>query len=168
MPVNPFMRRAARVLWDCMAWVVATLIVVGARYDFFLNDVLWSRVVRFILAACVLQVIVGNVLMLYPGRYRIATLAETLGLALTAAVGGALLVVGLSGFWQAVAFPRATAVSTPPVAILLMAAGRWAYRAWRDRISPNAAAENVLISGAGGTLLDARKFAGATLLTIGP
>ena len=149
MPVTPLMRCFLRALWDCLSWVVATLIVVGARYDFVLNDVLWSSVVSFIAFACVLQVLVGTVLMLYRGRYRIATFEESLGLALAVAIVGMLLIMGFVGFWTPGTFPRATAVLTPPVALLLMAAGRWAYRAWRDRISPNAAAEKVLIYGAG-------------------
>jgi FlaA1/EpsC-like NDP-sugar epimerase len=129
--------------------VAATLIVVGARYDYDLNAVLWSSVAAYVLGACLLQVVAGTVLMLYRGRYRLATFEESFGLAVTAASVGILLAVAFIGFREAGTFPRAIAVLTPPVALLVMAAGRWCYRAWRERVAPDADAERVLIYGAG-------------------
>ena len=143
------LRQALRAVWDCAGWVVATLVVVGARYDYNLNLILWSSVAAYVLCSCVLQVIAGNVLMLYRGRYRIATFEESLGLATTVALVGAALAVGFIGFWESGTFPRAIAILTPPVALLVMAAGRWCYRAWRERVAPDADAERVLIYGAG-------------------
>jgi len=149
VPSSPLVRRVTRALWDCASWVAATLIVVGARYDFVLTDVLWTSVVQYIVAACLLQVIAGTALMLYRGRYRIATFEESFGLALTVATVALMLGIGFVGFGSAGTFPRATAVLTPPVALLLMASGRWCYRAWRERVAPNMDAERVLIYGAG-------------------
>ena len=45
----------ARVLWDWMGWLLATFAVVGSRYDFQLNDILWTNLIRYALAACLLQ-----------------------------------------------------------------------------------------------------------------
>jgi dTDP-glucose 4,6-dehydratase len=136
-------------LWDCASWVCATLVVVGCRYDFALNEILWSGVVEYMLAACLLQLIVGTLLMLYRGRYRTATFEESLGLALTMGVVGVLLGMMFVVFADPRTFPRATAVLTPPIALLMMAAGRWAHRALRDRGGRPANAERVLIYGAG-------------------
>lgn len=146
---TPLLRRLARLLWDWLSWLLATMAVVGSRYDFELNRVLWSGVVLYAVLACVLQGMVGAALMLYRGRYRIATFEETFGLALAVGVVGGLLAASFIGLSAPGSFPRATAVLTPPVALLSMAAGRFAYRAWRDRLAPCADAERVLIYGAG-------------------
>ena len=146
---SPFARRIMRVLWDWLSWALATVSVVGSRYDFQLNDVLWTSVARYGIAACVLQALLGAVGMIYRGRYRIATFEESLGLATTTGLVGGVLAVGFIGFSEGGTFPRAIAVLAPPVALLLMAGGRVVFRAWRDRIAPNLDAEKVLIYGAG-------------------
>ena len=143
------LRRAARAAWDCASWVWATLVVVGCRYDFALNGIYWSGVVQYILVACMLQVVIGTIFMLYRGRYRTASFEESLGLGLTIFFVAGLLAVVFVGVVDAAAFPRATAVLVPPVALLIMAAGRWAHRAWRERSGNPSDAEKVLIYGAG-------------------
>jgi FlaA1/EpsC-like NDP-sugar epimerase len=146
---SPFARRLTRVLWDWSSWAFATAFVVGSRYDFELNDVLWANVALYTFSACVLQAALGAVGMLYRGRYRIATFEESVGLATTAGLVGAVLALAFIGFTGGRTFPRAIAVLAPPVALLLMAGGRVAFRAWRDRVAPNLDAEKVLIYGAG-------------------
>jgi FlaA1/EpsC-like NDP-sugar epimerase len=146
---SPFARRLTRVLWDWLSWALATVFVVGSRYDFELKGVLWAGVAIYTFTACVLQALLGTVGMLYRGRYRIATLEESVGLATTTGLVGALLAVAFLGFTGGNTLPRAIAVLTPPVALLVMAGGRVAFRAWRDRSAPNLDAEKVLIYGAG-------------------
>lgn len=149
MRLHPLLRRVTRAVWDCGSWVLAGLIVVGSRYDFALNGIYWSAVGQYLVLACVLQVVIGTVFMLYRGRYRTASFEESFGLGLTAfLVGGALAAVFV-GIASDGTFPRAIAVLTPPIALLLMAAGRWGFRAWRDRVGQAADAERVLIYGAG-------------------
>jgi dTDP-glucose 4,6-dehydratase len=143
------LRRAARAPWGCASWVWATLVVVGCRYDFDLNGIHWSGVVQYILVACMLQVVICTIFMLYRGRYRAASFEESLGLGVTIFFVAGLLAVIFVGFVDAAAVPRATAVLVPPVALLIMAAGRWAHRAWRERSGSPRGAENVLIYGAG-------------------
>lgn len=146
---HSILRQMLRAVWDCLSWIAATLIVVGARYDFDLNLVLWSSVAGYALCTCVLQLVAGTAMMLYRGRYRIATFEESFGLAATAALVGAVTAVGFIGFREVGTFPRAIAILTPPVALLVMASGRWCYRAWLERVAPDADAERVLIYGAG-------------------
>jgi dTDP-glucose 4,6-dehydratase len=146
---TPVVRRLARALWDLSSWLLATLAVVGSRYDFQLNEVLWGSVARYALLACLAQAVLGTAGKLYRGRYRIATFEECVGLATTAGLVGLVLAVGFLGSYVPGTFPRAVAVLTPPVALLSMAAGRLALRAWRERVSPNLDAEKVLIYGAG-------------------
>jgi FlaA1/EpsC-like NDP-sugar epimerase len=149
VPTSAALRRAARAAWDCTSWIGATLIVVGARYDFFLNDILWSGVLQYLVAACLLQLIFGMIFMLYRGRYRTASFEESLGLALTMGIVGVLLAATFIGIADNSSFPRATAILTPPIALLIMTAGRWGYRTLRDRVGSPGNAEKVLIYGAG-------------------
>ena len=146
---QPQMRQAARVLWDWMGWLLATFAVVGSRYDFQLNGILWANLIRYAIAACLLQCIVGVLLKLYLGGFRNATFEEALCLALVTGIVGSVLAMLFVGLSRPGTFPRAVGVLTPPVALLVMAAGRWAYRAVRERVAPNADAERVLIYGAG-------------------
>lgn len=143
------LRQVLRAVWDCISWVAATLIVLGARYDYDLSLVLWSSVAAYVVCACLLQVVAGTAFMLYRGRYRIATFEESFGLAVTVAVVGSVLAASFILVPQVGTFPRAIAVLTPPVALLVMASGRWSYRAWRERVAPDVDAERVLIYGAG-------------------
>ena len=142
-------RRLARALWDLLSWLLATMAVVGSRYDFELDEVLWNSVALYALLACLGQAVFGTVGMLYRGGYRIATFEECVRLATTAVLVGAVLGTGFLGLSPTGTFPRAVALLTPPVALLSMAAGRLLFRAWRERVAPNADAERVLIYGAG-------------------
>jgi FlaA1/EpsC-like NDP-sugar epimerase len=146
---SPFARRLTRVLWDWLSWALATMFVVGSRYDFELKRVLWANIALYTFTACALQAILGAVGMLYRGRYRIATFEESVGLAMTTGLVGTGLALGFIGLGDGTTFPRAIAILTPPVALLVMAGGRVAFRAWRDRVAPNLDAEKVLIYGAG-------------------
>ncbi len=144
-------RQAVRVLWDCASWVLATCVVVGSRYDFTLADSQDLAVVAYAVAACVIQVIVGTLLMLYRGRYKTASFEESFGLAMSTVVVSLVLAVIFIGLVGTSAFPRAVAALAPPVALLLMAAGRWGYRAIVTRAGARAGAdrERALIYGAG-------------------
>lgn len=143
-------RRAARVVWDCSSWLIATLFVVAARYDFYLNPAQYRALAAYVVVACLLQVIVGTTLMLYRGRYRTASFDEISGLGLTVAIVAAALAVLVVVILGTQAFPRATAVIVPPIALMSMAGARAVYRMWRSRGSRiGLHAERVLVYGAG-------------------
>ena len=133
---TPAARRLARVLWDLTSWLLATVAVVGSRYDFQLNQVLWGSVILYAVIACLVQATIGTIGMLYRGRYRIATFEECVGLAMTTALAGTTLALGFLSLSPPGTFPRAVAILTPPVALLSMAAGRLAFRALRERAVP--------------------------------
>ena len=143
-------RRLARVLWDCSSWIGATLLVVITRYDFALMPIQYRSLAIYVITACVLQIVVGTAMKLYLGRYRTASFDEIFGLGLTVAVVSVPLSVVALGILGSDAFPRATAVLVPPIALMTMAGARWAYRAWQGRMSrAGQHAERVLIYGAG-------------------
>lgn len=150
MPVSWWHRRLARVLWDGTSWVLATVLVVVARYDFHLAPIQSRSLAVYALLAVVLQAVVGATLMLYRGRYRTASFEEALGLGRTVAVVSLLLLVVAWGVLGTSTFPRASAVLIPPTALVLMGGARWSYRAWKDRrCSSGDSVERVLVYGAG-------------------
>ncbi len=143
-------RRAARVLWDCSSWFIATLFVVAARYGFHLSLPQYRALAIYVIVACLLQVLVGTTLMLYRGRYRTASFDEISGLGLTVAIVSALLAVVAFAMLGTQAFPRATAVIVPPIALMAMAGARSVYRVWQARQGrAGVHSERVLIYGAG-------------------
>ena len=145
-----FQRRLVRVVWDCASWVLATLLVVLTRYEFVLAGRFWSSIALYALTACVAQVVFGTIFMLYRGRYRTASFDEAIGLGVTSLAVAAVLGLMFIGLVGSDAFPRATAVLTPPIALMLMGGGRWAYRArTARRVMRPEGAEKVLIYGAG-------------------
>lgn len=148
---RPILRQFVRVLWDWVSWLLAVAAVVGSRYDFHLMTVQGVAVLQYALLACVLQVIIGALLMLYRGRYKTASFDESLGLSLSTVIVSVMLGIIFLGVVGTDVFPRAVAVLTPPVALLLMAAGRWGYRAYPTRagLRGDTQAERVLIYGAG-------------------
>jgi len=142
--------RVVRIGWDCLSWILGTILVVAARYDFVLASIQLSAIVAYVLAACLLQMLFGTLFMLYRGRYRIASFDESLGLALSALTAAAVLAIVFLGLVGTQSFPRATAVLTPPLALMMMGAGRWIYRVWLGRqVVRRDDAERVLIYGAG-------------------
>lgn len=143
-------RRSLIGLWDCAAWCVAVALIVGTRYEFYLSVQQWTTVFLYAALACTTQLVVGTLLKLYRGKYRVGSFEESLGLLLSMVVVALALIVAfllISGLGE---FPRGIAFLAPPFALLLMAAGRWAYRAWHtSNRRGQADAENVLIYGAG-------------------
>lgn len=138
------------MIWDAVAWLLAIAIVVGTRYEFYLAEDQWASIGLYALLVCLVQAVVGALLKLYRGKYRTASFEESLGLVLVTTVVALILAVAFLGIPALEYFPRGVAFLTPPFALLLMAAGRWAYRQWvTARRPPRTDAQKVLIYGAG-------------------
>lgn len=143
-------RRSLIGLWDCAAWCFAVALIVGTRYEFYLSVAQWSTVFLYTGLACVTQLVVGALLKLYRGKYRVGSFEESLGLLLSMVVVALVLMVTFILIRDLEEFPRGIAFLAPPFALMFMAAGRWAFRAWRTSKRPAAGeSENVLIYGAG-------------------
>lgn len=137
-------------LWDCAAWCIAVALIVGTRFEFYLSIEQWNTVFLYAALACLTQLVVGTLLKLYRGKYRPGSFEESLGLLLSMVAVALILIVAFVAIEGLATFPRSIALLAPPFALIFMAAGRWAYRAWRTPKSVNPAdAENVLIYGAG-------------------
>ncbi|QDB79924.1 polysaccharide biosynthesis protein [Georgenia wutianyii] len=143
-------RRSLVGLWDCAAWCIAVALIVGTRYEFYLSVEQWNTVFLYAALACLTQLGVGALLKLYRGRYRLGSFEESPGLLLSMVVVALILIVAFVAIGGLANFPRSIALLAPPFALIFMAAGRWAYRAWRTPKPVNAEnTENVLIYGAG-------------------
>ncbi|SDE70536.1 polysaccharide biosynthesis protein [Auraticoccus monumenti] len=143
------LRRAVLALFDATCWFIATVALVGARYDFAINEVQWGAVLVYAATVMLLQVAGGAALQLYRGRFPIGSFDEALHLgALVLAIA---LVVGMAFLLLVTEFPRGLAVSVPPGALMLMATARWAYRALREFQHPQAGGtrDRALLYGAG-------------------
>lgn len=149
MSDRPLYKRLVQVLWDFFSWILATAMVVGARYGFTLNAVQWMSIYEYVAALCVLQLAVGTWLMLYRGRHPTASFDEILGLSITVAVVGGFVGACFLIFVDGSAFPRALAVLAPPVALLSMAAARCVFRLLTTVKFAQESAEKILIYGAG-------------------
>lgn len=147
---SAIMRRAALAAWDVLGWTLAAALVIGVRHDFRINEVEWESVIRYWLLTCVLMLGLGYATKFYRGRFLVGSFDEALGLAVHVGLVG-MAGIGMSLFVNE-SVPRSIPVLTPPVALLLCAAGRWFYRAIRDRsddlVAP-ADLHNALVYGAG-------------------
>src|SRR6478735_2404892 len=132
MPATPWVRRAALAAMDVVGWTIAVAMIVGVRLDFTITDVQWESVVRYLVTVAVLTVGLGYATKFYRGRFLVGSFDEALGLTLHLAVVGALM-LGISAMMTNPA-PRSVVVLTPPMALLISAAGRLFYRALRDRL----------------------------------
>lgn len=149
MIYHPGVRRTTLAAWDMVCWAIATVLVIGARYDFTISDVQRSSAVAYILTAWALVAVLGYALKMYRGRYRVASFEEARGLVglllLVAAVTYVVFVLVVDGL------PRGIAILVPPIALLGSLTGRWFYRTLRTRSRGDLdrPTKNVLIYGAG-------------------
>ena len=121
-----FCRRLFMVGWDILAWLMAVAAFVLVRYDFNLKPAQWTAVLAYVLVAATAQVIGGFLLQIYLGRSRVGSFDEA------TALGGLVVmisaVLGLLFMVLVPNFPNGVAFVLPPLALMLMAAGRWAFR----------------------------------------
>lgn len=155
-PRTVFARRSLMVGWDMAAWITSLLAFSLVRYDLVLSDERWSLAATYTCAAVLLQLLLGFHLHLYLGRSKVGSYAEASTLAVL--VGGIAVTLGLGfvvgselllGAQQR--FSLGLAVLVPALAFLIMAAGRWAFRAMREyrRKAPSDRGSPVLVYGAG-------------------
>lgn len=150
MASQNIMKRLAVVAWDASAWVLAYVAFILIRHDLNLSERVWEITTAYLIGAILLQIVGGYYLHLYLGRSRIGSFDEvtTLG---TLVLAVSLFLGGVFFLTQPV-FSRGVAVAMPAMAFLLMAAGRWVFRATvTDPILRNAkkSETRALVYGAG-------------------
>ncbi|QNP55049.1 polysaccharide biosynthesis protein [Tessaracoccus defluvii] len=116
--------------WDVLAWVLAMLAFLLVRYNFDLSDAQWGATLAYTAIAVALQVLAGIFTQFYLGRSRIGSFAEASWLGML--VVAIALVVGLVFSVFSPSFPRGVAIILPPLALVLMATGRFLFRTLID------------------------------------
>ncbi|PUA83031.1 nucleoside-diphosphate sugar epimerase/dehydratase [Nocardioides currus] len=146
---TPWVRRGVLAALDVLAWTLALGLIIGIRLDFAITDVESASVLRYWIAVGILLVATGYASKFYRGRFLVGSFDEALGLALHVGAVSALAIVLQPLVYPGL--PRSIPVLVPPVALLLSAASRWLYRAFRDRSETGGQGElaNVIIYGAG-------------------
>ncbi|WP_107705071.1 polysaccharide biosynthesis protein [Nocardioides allogilvus] len=144
-----WVRRGALAGLDVLAWTVALGLIIGIRLDFAITEVESASVIRYWIVVGILLIATGYASKFYRGRFLVGSFDEALGLALHVGTVAALALVLSPVIYPGL--PRSIPVLVPPVALLLCAATRWLYRAFRDRSSDGVRGEvtNVLVYGAG-------------------
>ncbi len=149
LPSDARVRRMSIAAWDVGVWFLATLALIGARFDFSLGDQSWQAALLYASSAGALQVGFGFFSGLYRGHYKVGSFYEAYRLATTVAMVALVLLMGFS--LSSTEYPRSVALSVPPTALLLMASLRWLYRAYFYDRAPAGSVEKapVLVYGAG-------------------
>ena len=128
---NGVVRRGALAVWDIACWTLGVAAVVGLRYSFRITEVQWEAILRYLALSWLLLVAIGVFTKFYRGRFLVGSFDEALGLALHF-LGIAAITVLTSPLVNPT-LPRSLPVLAPPIALVGAAAGRWFYRAVRDR-----------------------------------
>jgi len=139
----------AIVGWDAFAWLVGFAALLLLRYDLDMPEDRLTSALAYVGVSIAAQLALGYLIKLYRGRARVGSFGEATILAtLVAAVS---MFTGLFFAVLDPRFPRGAAVLLPPLAFVVMAMGRWLYRAlvrseWRPNRSSSVRA---LVYGAG-------------------
>lgn len=142
------LRRAVQAGWDMAAWIVSMLFAVILRFDFNPTSESVRRALIMGVLLAILQLVVGTMLQLYRGRYRVASFDEVTGVALSAVIVGAVGTLSLF-ILRPFGLPRTAPVIATGFALILMLAGRFILRTYRRRARFTGEGEPTLIYGAG-------------------
>jgi FlaA1/EpsC-like NDP-sugar epimerase len=146
-------RSLVQLTADLLAWVLALLLGLAARYDFIVP---WHRCATALLvcvgAAAVTHVVMGRATLLYQGRFRFGSFDEVAGVA-SSVIATAIAILGVDLAVSAAGLMRLP-VSVPFVAafgaLLLMSSTRYLWRGYLERAQVAAAGgEPLIVFGAG-------------------
>lgn len=149
MFLSTWFRRGSLALADALCWVIATIAITALRFSFDLSVIDRNAVLTFAGVTIAFQLIVGFLTKQYRNRYWIGSFEEVVALGLLVIASGTI------GALATLAYPGvfvsgAVAVSTPPLALLLMAGSRTLWRAYKNLVRAGQDdPEPVLVVGAG-------------------
>ncbi|MDR2565019.1 MAG: polysaccharide biosynthesis protein [Bifidobacteriaceae bacterium] len=136
--------------WDVFCWLVALLWFVLIRYDFSMVPSLWKGTALYLALAAVLQITGGLITRIYLGRTRIGSFLDV------SLLGATVVAIGIVAFGVAeltpLPPPNGIPLALPALALILMFAGRYAWRSYTDSVKRQprpTQAKPTLIYGAG-------------------
>ncbi|TRY18359.1 polysaccharide biosynthesis protein [Tessaracoccus rhinocerotis] len=122
-----FARRILLVGWDCASWMAAMGFYILVRFGLNAQRAPWGWVALYLVGAIAIQVALGLLTHVYRGRSQVGSFSDA------AAMGGlvfaAAVPFGLALVLSTNTFPNSMAFLLPPLALTIMAAGRWVFRA---------------------------------------
>jgi FlaA1/EpsC-like NDP-sugar epimerase len=143
-------RVVAPLLTDVVVWAAALFLGTLLSADFDISRPSWAAVGLLALAVVASQLVIGLLVGLYRGRYRVGSLDEMFALFLTVGVITAALGIAVAVFGVGAGLPRSTVFIAGPIAFALIGAARVVTRLLVERQRPSAEnARPALIYGAG-------------------
>ncbi|MDR2382219.1 MAG: polysaccharide biosynthesis protein [Bifidobacteriaceae bacterium] len=143
-------RTAGLILWDVLCWVAALGWLILMRYDLAMPTKEWAGTLIYLAAAVCCQVIGGLGTQVYLGRGRVGSFTDVSWLGMTVAgIGVVLLAVA---DLLRLGTPRGILLGLPALALIMMLAGRCAWRSFSDfrrRRSDDGRGIPALVYGAG-------------------
>jgi len=142
-------RATAIVAYDFVAWTVAVTFAVFERYDFRVSHIDVGRLATAAPAGAVLAIAASAVVGLYAGRWTVGSLDEVPALS-ASVVLGTIGLFAADSVWWANPLPRSSVIGAGFIALVLMGAGRLAWRTAGDRrLRPSDEASRMIVFGAG-------------------
>lgn len=149
MHLSTWFRRLALAVSDALAWVLAAIAITALRFTFNLSVIDRNAVITFACMTIAIQLCVGFITKQYRNRYWIGSFEDVVALGLLVIFSGTLGALSTL-IYPGVLVSGAVAVSTPPLALLLMAGNRSLWRAYKTVVRSGADdPEPVLVVGAG-------------------
>lgn len=147
---SPARRTGLQLTLDGTAWVVAVVTAVLLRYDFEVGEITWASV-AFVAVACVaVQLAAGFGVGLYTRRHRVGSFGEARAVATSALFVVVFVGLPVVLFGVGLELARSTVVIATPLAVVAIAALRYAARLYVDRTQrPGEEAQRTLVFGAG-------------------
>ncbi len=127
MSRSTYAKRSAMIGWDALAWMLALGLFLLLRHDLNLSPRVWEATLAYTGGAILLQIALGLALHIYLGRSKVGSFDEVTTLAWL--VFGVSAVLGVTFLSVAEVFSRGVAFAMPAIAFIIMAAGRWVFRA---------------------------------------
>ena len=152
--INKFIatkRTLIQATYDILAWVIALLIGIVIRYNFQLHFVDWDAFIFVIPILILLQLSVGMLMGLYAGKWRFGSFEEV------GSLGKSLIIITIFAFLIDATLmhirpvPLGSILISAALAFLVMATGRWFWRARPEKLLllKGDRSKNLLIIGAG-------------------
>ena len=152
--INKFIatkRTLIQATYDILAWVIALFVGIVIRYNFQLHFVDWDAFIFVIPILILLQLSVGMLMGLYAGKWRFGSFEEV------GSLGKSLIIITILAFlidatlMHVRPVPLGSILISAALAFLVMATGRWFWRAKTEKLllSKGDRSKNLLILGAG-------------------
>ena len=147
---GPVTRFGSQYALDAIVWVLAVIIAAVFRFEADLERVQWSPLLLVAAAVALTHGVVGWTLYLYRGRHPYGSFAEARSLGITALIASAVVGVPVAVFGLEWEVPRSAVLIALPIALVLMAGGRYVKRIIvESSIQYDGHVERAIVYGAG-------------------